>query len=107
MQTVRMFYSSSYGDFYIPCEVIGQDEEGDYVVRFLDPFSLLPCEELIGEKQLIVVEQRIERDYLLKVSHRLAEQFKKDLLLLDEEQLQEIANVVLDALEKHFKNDRT
>ena len=99
-------HCSQYGNFFIPCQAIGEDEEGCQVIQYNDPLSGDLIEVVVDNNELRSANLEITNDYLNEVANQTATRFKTDLLVLDEEHLEGIANAVHDALSRYFGERR-
>lgn len=96
---------SMYGSYWIPCEVIGEGEDGKITIKYFEsPPGCEPgyTEEDVPADRVRVVNTDITDKYLSEVAQLAAQKFKDDLIILDQEQLWDIANAVYERLQLHF-----
>ena len=96
---------SMHGSYWVPCEVIGEDEDGKITIKYFQ--SAIGCEPGYTEEDVSadcvrVVNIDITDRYLSEIAQSAAQKFKDDLIIIDEELLQEIANAVHECLRIHF-----
>lgn len=96
---------SMYGSYWIPCEVIGEGEDGRITVRYFEsPPGCEPgyTEEDVPADRVRAVNTDITDKYLSEVAQAAAQKFKDDLIILDQDLLNDIANRLHKSLQIHF-----
>lgn len=102
MKVVQFQHCSMLGSYWVPCEVIGETEEGLKIIRYFDLVLDKPVEDEVEDSYLRIVETEITQKYLSEVATIAAQKFKTDLHIVDDEQLTAIAYAVEQSLLAHF-----
>lgn len=96
-------HATPYGTFNVPCEVIGEDEDGLILIRYFDPFLQRPVEDEVSDLTLITWKKpEVDREYLSRLAFELAMKMKTDMTVVDQVQLNVVANTVENTLLRTF-----
>lgn len=102
MKRTEYLHGSMYGSYWVPCEVIREDENGNLTIVFTDGVINEKVEREVKADSIRWIDDRINDNLLNEASVAAALVFRDAIAELDVAQLEEIANIVKSALADHF-----
>ncbi len=102
MKVYQYMHRSMMGTYWIPCEVIGVNEEGQLHIKYWDPLIDGPLEEEVDEEFIREAEPEVTDKYLVEAANYLAMKFKNDRIIMDEMELNGLADTIYKELQHYF-----